>query len=200
MIRTRSSGAVVRAFFALEPSEAAREACAATAAMLGGASGGDGVRWVKASAYHLTLRFLGNVEQERLPELSKCVTEKLEEVPPFAFSLGSVGGFPSPRRPRVVAAVAEPGEALEALAARVEQGVREAGLPAETRRFRPHLTLGRVRHRRLPALDGVSVRAPATLANEVVLFRSDLRREGAFYTVLERVALGGTPGADTVSP
>lgn len=190
-ISARKAGAVVRSFLAVELPDTARSACARLAAELGRAPGGDGVRWARPEGYHLTLRFLGNVETERLPELAKRVGEAAADVAPFVFRLGGVHGFPTPRRPRVVAAVAEPGEVLVALAERVEAGVVAAGLPAETRAFRPHLTLGRVRNRRLPALEGVVVPGqPEVAVAEVVLFRSDLARDGAVYTALERIALG----------
>jgi 2'-5' RNA ligase len=87
-----------------------------------------------------------------------------------------------------------PAEPLEQLAAAVEHGVVATGFEPEERRFRAHLTLGRLRGRRQPAMRGLA--APAGTAcevAEVVLYRSELKPSGAEYTPLERVALTNHP-------
>ena len=83
------------------------------------------------------------------------------------------------------------------LKARLEKVAVESGLEPEPRAFRAHLTLGRVRARRFPALDAPAL-AAAQLVRAVVLFRSDLAREGAQYTPLATLALGA--GAEPRSP
>jgi len=187
MIGARKQGAVVRSFLALALPEAVREACARLVGELRARPGGEGVRWVRPEAYHLTLRFLGNVAVDSLPDLSKCVGEAVAGSAAFEASLGELLAFPDRRRPRVVALAAHPAPALAALAERVEEGVVAAGLPAATRRFSAHLTLGRVRNRRLPSFEGVQAPEPGRFpADPVVLFQSDLAPEGAHYTALER--------------
>jgi 2'-5' RNA ligase len=161
------------------------------------------VRWVRPEGYHLTLRFLGNVESEAIPELAKRAADEVAGVAPFDARLGAVEIFPSPHRPRVVAAAVEPEEPLAALAGGLERAAVAAGLAAERRRFRAHLTLGRVRSRRFPSLDGATLALDGTTSasggltshgvplpvQEIVLYRSDLQREGAVYSVLERIPL-----------
>ena len=189
MIASRRHGAVVRSFFALALPEPVRAACAGRVRELQGRPQGDAVRWVRPEGYHLTLRFLGNVETQRLSELVKGVAEALSESSPFDAVLGEPVAFPE-RRPRVVALEAQPTEALAGLALCVEEGVVAIGLPPEKRRFKAHLTLGRVRNRRIPSLEGVGAPQPGGFpVQEVVLYRSDLQRDGARYTVLERIAL-----------
>jgi 2'-5' RNA ligase len=185
----RRLGAAVRAFFAWEPPAAAKQALAALVAELRARPNGDGVRWVAPEAYHVTLRFLGNVPLTDVPALAKAVEAKLAGAEPFAVAFGAARAFPSAREPRVVAIQLEPEAGLAALAERVEAGVVDAGLPAERRRFRAHLTLGRVRGRRVPALAAPALDAGALSVHEVVLFRSDLGANGSRYTPLAQFPL-----------
>jgi 2'-5' RNA ligase len=182
----------LRTFFAVTLSEEAREAAARLANRLRGSERGEGVRWVRPEGYHLTLRFLGNVARDAIAELAERVTEEVAPLAPFAVQLGGALVFPSPRNPRVVTLAVEPEADLAFLAERVERGVVAAGLKAERRRFRAHLTLGRVRNRRFPSVDGETwIDCPAFPVDEIVLFQSDLQRSGAVYTPLERIALRG---------
>jgi RNA 2',3'-cyclic 3'-phosphodiesterase len=198
MISARKSGAAVRSFFAVALPAPAREACRALAQDLAGARHGHGVRWSRPEGYHVTLRFLGNVERERVPELVKRVAERVGTAAPFRVRLGAVCAFPPGRSPRVIAVAVEPEGPLAALAARVEEGVVAAGLAPERRRFRAHLTIGRVRGRRIPPLEGMAVPGASAIdVCEVVLYRSDLDREGSVYTELESIALGAAASSDS---
>ncbi len=202
MIGARKQGAAVRAFFALALDDACRRACGELARRLQAAPGGDGVRWVRPESYHLTLRFLGNVATEQVPDLVRRVGDEIAGLPAFTWQPAALLAFPSPRRPRVVALAVEPEVALAALAERVERAVVRAGLAEEKRLFRAHLTLGRVRNRRIPELAGVPVPAVANPAREVVLYRSDLDRSGARYVPLHTLPLEGEnrPRAASSSP
>jgi 2'-5' RNA ligase len=189
----------LRTFFAVTLSEEAREAAARLAGRLRGSERGEGVRWVRPEGYHLTLRFLGNVARDSVAELAERVTEEVAPLAPFAIQFGGALVFPSPRNPRVVALAVEPEALLASLAERVERGVVAVGRKAERRRFRAHLTLGRVRNRRFPSVDGeASIDCPAFPVDEIVLFQSDLQRTGAIYTPLERIALRGRSPSEGV--
>ncbi len=189
----------LRTFFAVTLSKEAREAAAQLAGRLRGSERGEGVRWVRPEGYHLTLRFLGNVTRDAVAELAERVTEEVAPLAPFAIQLGGALVFPSPRNPRVIALAVEPEALLAFLAERVEHGVVAVGLKAERRRFRAHLTLGRVRNRRFPSVDGeASIDCPAFPVDEIVLFQSDLQRTGAVYTPLERIALRGRSPSEGV--
>jgi 2'-5' RNA ligase len=186
---------VLRAFFAIELGEPARRAAAAVARRLREAPGGDGVRWVRPEALHVTLRFLGDVAAAQTAPLARRAAGELAALAPFALHLGPAALFPTPRRPRVVALGLEPEAPLAALAAALERAVVAEGFAPEPRAFRAHLTLGRVRDRRFPAVAAVAVPAEAIAVEEAVLFRSELRPKGSRYTPLERVRLGSAPGA-----
>jgi 2'-5' RNA ligase len=186
------SDARIRAFFAVDLDEAARAAAREVLRALREGPGGDAVRWVRAEALHVTLRFLGDIDPGRVKPLARAVGHELAGLGRFEMTLGAARVFPSPRRPRVVALEVGPEERLAELAAGIERGVVEAGFEPEERRFRAHLTLGRTKGSRPPATRGLAVPdGTACEVEEVVLFRSELQRSGARYTPLERAPLSG---------
>jgi 2'-5' RNA ligase len=187
----RKHGAAVRAFFAISLAGELRENAAALARDLAARAGGEGVRWVAPDSYHLTLRFLGNVPSAAIAQLAERAHEALSPCAPFALTLGAALAFPSPRQPRVIALAAQPAGPLADLAARLEKVAVEIGLPPEERAFQAHLTIGRVRARRAPKLEAPAP-AGALDVREVVLFRSDLAREGAQYMPLATLPLGAS--------
>ena len=188
-------GDVLRTFFALEIGDAARRVAGAVAERLAAEPGGDAVRWTRAEAYHVTLRFLGPTRREQVAGLAGAVREAAAAVAPFALRLGALNGFPEPRRARIVVVDLEPAGPITALAAAVERAVVAEGFAPEERAFHPHLTLGRVRERRRrgPLLDaslGPAEPAPFDVAS-LVFFQSTLGPGGSQYTPLERIPLGG---------
>jgi 2'-5' RNA ligase len=159
------------------------------------------VRWVPAKGIHLTLKFLGEVDPGRVGPLAEAIRSAASSHPAFRVSVGGVGCFPGPRRPRVVwVGVQEPTGALAALQREIEAALAPLGFPPEEREFNPHLTLGRVR-REATSEDAAKVGAviskevASSLGEipvvEVVLFRSDLRPTGPIYTRLATAALEG---------
>jgi 2'-5' RNA ligase len=182
----------IRAFFAIELGAAARRAAAELAAALRERPGGDAVSWVRQENLHVTLRFLGDVDPARVASLAAQVRAQTAALAPFALRLGALASFPPGRRPRVVVLELAPEAPLAVLAEAVERGVVAAGCAPETRRFRGHLTLGRVWERgRPPSLDGLSAEPAAFDVTESVLFASELHPSGSRYTPLERVCLSG---------
>jgi 2'-5' RNA ligase len=109
------------------------------------------VRWVAAEAIHLTLKFLGDVDDMREDEIAAGVAAAVVGAKPFPLPVGGFGAFPSAQRPRVVWAGLEPVPSLELLQHRVEQEMERLGFPTEGRPFHPHLTLGRVKRDARPA-------------------------------------------------
>ncbi len=160
---------------------------------------GADVRWVRIPAVHLTLKFLGSLEAERVGDLAGAVREAAAESSPLVLRLRAAGFFPRPRNARVVWAGLEGdlGE-LKTLARKVEAALEPLGFAAEKRGFRPHLTLGRIKSNRYKrdlieeVLDLADFAGPEFRAKEVILFKSDLRPSGAVYTALERFPLSGT--------
>ena len=137
---------MVRAFISVDIPAKARSALAEVASQLR-QSGAWGVRWVRPEAIHLTLKFLGEIDTAQVDPIQESLGRAAAEVPPFALSLAGTGCFPNPASLRVIWVGLE-GEldVLRRLQERVDEEVHSAlGLPRESRRFTPHLILGRVR-------------------------------------------------------
>jgi 2'-5' RNA ligase len=148
-----------------------------------------GIRFVRPEGIHLTLRFLGATSAARLAELTPWLAEAAAACAPGEARVAEVGTFPERGSPRVLwLGVTLPPRMVE-LQEACEQASRRLGFEPETRPFRPHLTLGRWRdrapHPELPAVD-----LGTTRLETLVLFQSELRRDGAVYTPLARFALG----------
>lgn len=142
------------------------------------------VRWVPEANLHLTLKFLGGVGEERVAHLSRGLASALScwRVMPASLEAG-VMLLPGARRPRVVAAGVAAGESLLRLAGRLEAWAENEGFPVETREFRPHITLGRVRQGfgPLPGLPGAVIAPCAFFLDRVHLYESRLTPHGARY-------------------
>jgi len=188
-----------RLFAALAPGPELRQALSGAALGLRRALGplGDSLRWTDPATLHLTVRFLGAVEEEALPAVMAAVTGAASLVPPLALEVAGPGAFPSPRRPRALfLGLAGDVKPLRALAASLEAGLVAAGLPAETRPFRPHLTVARARERRGgPDLEAaLALFPPLGLrweAAALTLFESHLGAGGARHEPLLVAPLGG---------
>lgn len=106
------------------------------------------LRWTSRNAWHLTLAFLGDVDEGVLPELTARLERASRRHPPQLLAIEGGGAFPSPARARVLwAGIRADDRALASLAASVAAGARRAGAPPpdEGRRYRAHLTLARCR-------------------------------------------------------
>jgi 2'-5' RNA ligase len=192
----------VRSFVAVLLPEALRVRLAAAIDEL--RAGARRVAWVPVQNLHVTLRFLGAVDEATLQRVREALEAGTVAIAPFAVRVGGLGGFPPGRAPRVIwAGVTGGAEALCALSARLETALAERGIPPEGRPFHPHVTLGRARDPRgVPELAGRLAAARdefgETVVDAVHLMRSDLDPAGARYGVLARAALGARvtePGA-----
>lgn len=153
----------------------------------------QGVRWVRPEGLHITLKFLGNVPEERLQAIKEAMETALSGLAPFEVRVKGVGAFPSLRNPRVLWVGVEDEEGkLKGVFKALEKALQKLGFPREERPFSPHLTLGRVKGRGdFSFLEGSGFDFGPLLVKEVILFKSDLKPEGAEYTPLYAVPLGG---------
>jgi 2'-5' RNA ligase len=155
------------------------------------------VGWVRPENLHLTLKFLGHVEESRSGLIVEAVGAATQGYGSFHLELGGLGAFPQPRAARVVWVGASRGaEALAALQAKIEAGLEPLGFPREERPFTAHLTLGRVRgpaRREQLAVALTSMAAEALgemVVDRIELMKSDLHPAGARYSVLQSFPLG----------
>ncbi|MGH6736449.1 MAG: RNA 2',3'-cyclic phosphodiesterase [Methyloceanibacter sp.] len=112
-------------------------------------AGLTGARWIDPENYHLTLRFIGDVDGATARDFTLALSQI--EVPPFELRLNGLGSFGG-RKPRAIFAGIVPSMALDTLQRANERAAREAGLPPEGRNFKPHVTLARLRGARPDAV------------------------------------------------
>jgi len=152
------------------------------------------ITWVLSDRLHLTVRFIGEVDEGRARALADALTPPLA-VPPFDLDLGGVGTFPTSGPPRVIwIGHQSTQDALNIVEREVTARLAGCGVPPEDRAFRPHLTLGRVRDvaglRAKPLLDGFEARQFGTSrVDAITLFESRLSPKGPTYVPLQRTAL-----------
>jgi len=200
-----------RLFVALDPDDAIRAGVAAAVAELKRAAGpaGRALRFGELATVHLTLRFLGDVAEERLDGVAAAVKAAAAGSPPLALELRGAGAFPSPHRARVVwLDLAGDLAPLAALVTELDRRLAPLGFPPEARPFTPHLTVARARPRGgAPGLAAVLAAASAALAplawraSSLTLFESHLEPGGARHVPLLGAPLGGpsSPGVELAS-
>lgn len=154
------------------------------------------VRWVRPDGIHLTLKFLGEVAEERTAELSAALHRAVAGIRAFPVTVGGGGAFPDERRPRVLWVGVSPAPALELLQHAVEREFGPLGFPPDGRPFRPHVTLGRAARDAVPTdLRRAAERLVAVAYEETVqverleLMRSTLRGGGAVYAAVAAAGL-----------
>lgn len=101
-----------------------------------------GARWIDRENYHVTLRFIGDIDLRTANEIADELGRIRREA--FAVRIEGLGAFGS-RKPHSIHASLAPSRALKELAAEQERIIQRIGLPAETRKFTPHVTLARLR-------------------------------------------------------
>lgn len=160
---------------------------------LAGLGGGvPGARWTEADNLHLTLRFIGEVPGDTAADIDAALAEV--EAPVFPLVLDGVGVFGSGRNARVLWAGVERSEPLAHLQAKVESAVVRAGLPAEERRFSPHITLARLKDApkdrigRFIEERGLFRAGPFPI-DHFTLYRSHLGKGAAVYEALREYPL-----------
>ena len=159
---------------------------------------GAKVKWVAKQNLHLTVKFLGDVEYEKVNDISRVITDAVADTVPFTLNVRGIGTFPKGgRTPRVVWAGVEGDiETLEKIFTRLNESLVGFGVPYEKRRFSPHATIGRVRS---PAganrlVEAIRVHEDTdfgeTEISGLVFFMSELTSKGPIYTALAHIPFG----------
>jgi RNA 2',3'-cyclic 3'-phosphodiesterase len=164
---------------------------------------GPALRWANPDQMHLTLAFLGEVDEPRLPHLNATVEAACSSSAPFLISVRGAGFFPNEHRPRVVwVGVCSPHGELERLQRSVRGAMKDYAEKREGRAFRPHLTLARASclSSAEAGVIGGAVRAAQSAcwgewtADAVLVMRSELLPQGSRHTCLARIPLVNSPG------
>ena len=158
---------------------------------------GGRVSWLGRNNIHLTARFLGDTAEKQLPELKLLIDRVAVHSSTTQLTLDKLGAFPDMKRPRVIwAGLAGDTSPLRSIVDELERGVREIGFAPETKSFKPHLTLGRVKDTNgiealMSAVQQVRVNAIPVVFDRIVLFKSMLAPKGAMYEKLHERKVGG---------
>jgi len=188
----------VRLFFAVEFDDALKDAV--SKAIGGIRIANPPWRWVSRSNIHVTLKFLGDTDEELVPLLVDSVSAVCRETPPFEIVLDRMGGFPNLKKPRVLFYEATKGAPeLTSLARRIDTTLHgDLSIEREERPFRAHATVARIKTPIPPDLAARLEKAPAVehytqKVERVSLMQSDLQRGGAVYRLVKGIALA-SPG------
>jgi RNA 2',3'-cyclic 3'-phosphodiesterase len=158
-------------------------------------------KWVAAENCHITLVFLGQIDDEKLPDVARAVEEATRGHAPLTLRFKGGGGFGGSRKPRVLwVGVEGDVDALAAIQKDVEAALVLAplGVKPEDRAFKPHITLARARNQGGDA--GLLASAEAirerdfgeARIQEIIVYKSDLSPKGPRYTAMARAPLGGS--------
>ncbi len=181
----------MRSFFAIEVSDDVKKYL--TTVVNSAAKHVDGVRWVNESGRHITLKFLGEIEEGMAEKLKAALTYVGAKHASFTATLKEIDAFPDRRRARVIVITLENGvDTIMNIYNDMEKTCETFSFEREGRAYTPHITLGRkkvpgpVPDKALVKLERMSFNV-----DSVVLFKSTLRPEGAIYTPVWKIQLEG---------
>jgi 2'-5' RNA ligase len=148
---------------------------------------GADVRWIKPGSVHLTLKFLGNINENNVDEIVELLRRVSKKYEAFNLTLSGIGVFPNNRSPRVLWVGIDINDSLTRLQNDIEKEISLFGFEKEKRKFTPHLTLGRFKSSREKGalMDKIDLyhdnRFSSIYVRSVLLMRSDLGQTGAKY-------------------
>lgn len=158
------------------------------------------VKWVEPCNLHWTLKFLGNVDLRDTAAICKAVSQAVASLAPFDIEASGAGAFPDPNRPRTVwLGMGQGTEEMIALHDVIDRSLEPLGYRPENRRFRPHITIGRVRQSTAEGIrdlgrlvqENAAFDGGRSSVFEVGIFSSELRRDGPTYEPLCHAELLG---------
>lgn len=152
--------------------------------------------WTRNGNFHLTLKFLGDVEKNRIDKINSTIARITANYRPICIEIGSIGTFPNLYRPRVLwVGLTQGADEIRTLANSVIRELAKLGYPSDNR-FHPHLTLARLKERVNLKTNTDLFKKFETIAgtlmhvNHITLVRSELHTSGAVYTPLHIYPLG----------
>lgn len=153
----------------------------------------EGVKWVRDEGIHITVKFLGEIEEVMTEPMREALAAIGEHLEPFTASLDRVDAFPSKRSARVIIVRLKEGVGqIQDIFSEVEDRLAKMDIERENRALTPHLTLGRRRvPKPFPDGDPPPIEERRFTVENLVLFKSVLTPGGAIYTPIWKIKLGG---------
>ena len=182
----------IRTFISLPASSDIQQQMAAVQSQL--KSSQADVKWELPDKFHITLKFLGTVEQSNIELLSLKIASAVRQFSAFEIIYESLGAFPNLQNPRIIWLGTKPHRTVLELQSAIECTCADFGFPKEDRAFHPHITLGRVKGthnlaRLTEAIKTVTFEPMQSHCSEALLMKSDLRSSGSIYTIMKSFPL-----------
>lgn len=181
----------MRTFIAIEIEPPIKDKISSLVQELGKA--GVKVGWVKKESIHLTLKFLGEIEEKKIKEVSEKLKLISSKIKPFRIRIEGTGWFPEKgSNPRVLWIGVKYPEQLKILWEEIEKELEKTGFRKEVREFSPHITIGRVKgngsvHKVLEIFKkSITYLFGEMEVKRITLFQSILKPDGAEYIPLEK--------------
>ena len=183
----------IRSFISLDLPLSLRHELSGHAKLIAGQDKRQKIRWLPPENYHLTLVFLGEIESAILSGLQFALEQKLEAAESVPLTISAITPFPF-SRPRIAAALVGHTAELLRLQSDVANCVRKCGITSESRRFVPHVTLGRLKPRAGKTVDFQARNILLSgIADSVILFQSELTPDRAIHSALAEIPLRTLP-------
>lgn len=158
---------------------------------------GIDIRWIRPENIHLTLKFLGDVQAADIGNIFGAISRTVDGIASISLNAKGIGVFPGLSRPRVLwVGLAGQLEVLLQLQKTLDSNLKAIGFPQEKRPFKGHLTIGRIKTKINAKKFGDALMAfrhfetETFIADKIILFKSELKPQGAVYTRLASAPLG----------
>ena len=156
------------------------------------------VRWEQVEKLHITLKFLGDTEEELLPKIVLLLDEVAAKSSRFSLTYSGLGCFPNKREPRIIWVGTENRDGvLLTIDNSIEDAMASLGFEKEKRAFHAHVTIGRVKSQRyvrdlLRRMESTTLVCNPVEVSQIMLMESKLKPSGSLYTTVKEFRLGTT--------
>jgi RNA 2',3'-cyclic 3'-phosphodiesterase len=183
----------IRAFFAIDTSNENKEKIFEVQNTLKDFE--SDVKWESKEKFHITLKFLGDIEEAILKEMTNDIRNEVKGFGNFGLQFGGLGCFPNIKFPRVIwIGSKSEDDKIFKLNDKVEFITENYNFPRERGKFHPHITLGRVKGNK--GLDYITDAIKQSkfnningIANEIIVVKSTLQKSGSVYSIIDKISL-----------
>jgi len=154
------------------------------------------VKWVEPENIHLTLKFLGNIEEKKIEEIKRILEKISQKYARFLIELSTIGCFPKIDYPKVIWVGIEKGKLeLSEIFSELEDELKKIGFEKEKRGFSAHITIGRMRSNlnRIRLVEEIKNKKDFprlnSLVDRIILFKSNLTSKGPIYEIIYEIRL-----------
>lgn len=186
---------MIRSFIAIELSDKTKNSLKKIIAELSEVKAD--VKWVSTVNLHITLKFLGNIKEDDILNISNIIKESSSDIEPFNLHIEGSGAFPDLKRPKIIFVnIKDDKNNIFTIYERLEDKLSHLGIKRESRKYKPHLTIGRARSPKCidKLADSIKIHKNDFIGDEqiesIVLMTSELLPKGPKYSKLDTINLG----------